>query len=62
MEFKQIVVELPKVKETKKGVKYGSDDWDHATCPGHLYPLKTALASAFGKFPDRIKITIEEAS
>ena len=55
-----IVVELDRVKETRKGVKYGTDDWDNATVPGHIYPTKAALAEAFGRFPDRIRITIEE--
>lgn len=60
--IRQIVVTLPVIKETRKGVKYGTDDWDGATVPGHIYPLKTALASAFGKFPTKIKVTIEDAS
>lgn len=59
--IRQIVFELQRVKETRKGIKYGNDNWDTATVPGQLYPLKTALADAFGKFPERIKVTIEEA-
>ena len=63
MEIRQIVFELPMVKETKNRVKYGTEqeEFKSATVGGVLYPLRTALASAFGKFPDRIKVTIEEA-
>lgn len=60
MEIKQVVFELPLVKETKNRVRYSQDDFEHATVGGNLYPLKTVLASAFGKFPERIKVTIEE--
>ena len=65
MTIKQIVFELPMNKETKNRIKYGTegdrDAFKAATVGGHIYPLKTALASAFGKFPERIKVTIEEA-
>jgi hypothetical protein len=62
MEIKQIVFELPMNKETKNRVKYGTEqeEFKNATVGGQLYPTRAALANAFGHFPQRIKVTIEE--
>ena len=58
-----ICVTLEKEKETKNMVRYKAPGLDEdiqrtATMPT-IYIRKTALASAFSKFPEKIKVTVE---
>jgi hypothetical protein len=59
-----VSVTLQQEKETKNMVKFVApgtpDEQRHGTIP-NLYVRKTALASAFGKFPTSIRVTVETA-
>ena len=64
MPVQLIRVELQLKKETKNMVRFDADPLDedvsrHATVPS-IYVRKTALANAFGGFPQGITVTIEK--
>lgn len=58
-----IIVTLELEKETKNMVRYRAPGDEDASSRANVplqYIRKTALASAFGKFPAKLKLTIEE--
>lgn len=58
-----ITIEVTNVKETKNMVRFekfpGDEDSNRRATVPNVYIQKTALATAFGKFPSKIKVTIE---
>lgn len=57
-----IAVTLVQEKETKNMVKYvapGDEEQQQRSNIPNIYVRKTALASAFGKFPAQIQVMIE---
>ena len=61
--IRQIVITLEQTKETKNMMRYDAPGADEdARRQGNvpnLYVRKTALAAAFGGFPLKLKITLE---
>lgn len=58
-----VQVTLVQTKETKNMVRYdapGGEELARQANVPNIYLRKTALASAFGGFPDKITITIEK--
>lgn len=59
-----ICIDLMQVKVAKNTVRYekfpGDDESNRRATVQMLYVQQTALASAFSKFPRKIRITIEE--
>lgn len=59
-----ITIELTQVKEALNTVRYekfpGDKEGNNRATVPNMYVQQNALACAFGKFPKKIKITIEE--
>lgn len=59
-----ITIVVEQVKQTKNMVRFekfpGDDEGNRRATVPNLYIQQTALATAFGKFPKKLKITIEE--
>ena len=63
-EVRFLQVTMEKEKETKNMVRYaapGGDEAQHTASIPLVYVRKTHLASAFGGFPEKIKLTVEIA-
>lgn len=58
-----IQIDLEQVKTTKNMIRYekfpGDDEGNRRASTPNQYWQQTALASAFGKFPKKIRITVE---
>ena len=54
-----VTIDLIKIKETKNMVRYETLQGEHGSVP-NIYIRKTTLATAFSKFPETLRVTVEE--